>query len=64
MTVKRIAPVLVAFAAAAVFAFSVVLNSGKGGTWALPAFVMFSAVLVLVGLALLVRTLRAHKRSR
>jgi hypothetical protein len=51
-------------AAGAILGLSVVLGSGKGGTWALPAFLAFEAIVLTIGLVFGIRAHRAQSRDR
>jgi hypothetical protein len=43
--------------------FTVVLHSGKGGNWALPTYLAFTAVMLTVGLVLALRAQRMQGRG-
>lgn len=57
---RGIALVMNGLGAGAVLELSVVLGSGKGGTWAFPTFLAFEAIVLTAGLVLLIR---AHDRD-
>lgn len=60
---KQIALLTVTLEASSVFALAVALGSGKGGSWALPAFLAVAATIAIVGLVLLARAQRAQIRE-
>ncbi len=60
---RAIALVTSGLAIAALFAFSLVLQSGKGGTWAFPTFLTFMAIVAVTGFVLLIRAQFTHDRD-
>jgi len=60
---RRIALVMNGLGAGAVLELSVVFGSGKGGTWALPAFLAFEAIVLTIGLVFGIRAQRADGRD-
>jgi hypothetical protein len=55
---KRLSQLFFMLAALSILPFSVVLHAGKGGNWALPAFVSIVAALATVALVLGIRAQR------
>ena len=64
MTMKHVSQLLFMLPAFAVFEFTVVLSSGKGGNWALPTVLAFIVITSLTGLVLMIRAQRAQGRGR
>jgi hypothetical protein len=60
---KRTAGVMNALGAAAILELSVVLGSGRGGNWALPAFIAFEATVLTLGLVFGLRAQRTPSRD-
>ena len=64
MKSRRIAVATILSMAACVFLLSVVLASGRGRGWALPAYLAVVAVVLTVGLVAALRAERGRTRGR